>query len=68
MRIRLVRTHAFGALRDDTLSFADGLTVVYGPNEAGKSTWHAAALAALCGRRALAKDSLDRYAPWDGQG
>ncbi len=64
MRIRRVHAQAFGALRDETLPLADGLTVVYGRNEAGKSTWHAALLAALCGRRPVGKDDLDRYAPW----
>ncbi len=36
---------------DQTLALAEGLTVVYGPNESAKSSWHAALFAALCGRR-----------------
>jgi DNA repair protein SbcC/Rad50 len=38
-------------LREKTLAFADGMTVVVGDNESGKSSWHAAIFAALCGRR-----------------
>jgi hypothetical protein len=49
MRIRWVRAEAFGALADKTLELGDGLNVVVGPNDSGKSTWHAALYAALCG-------------------
>lgn len=51
MRIRSVTAHAFGPLREETLEFAEGMTVVVGDNESGKSSWHAAMFAALCGRR-----------------
>ena len=51
MRIRGVRAVAFGSLQEQDLNLADGMTVIYGPNEAGKSTWHAAIHAAL-GRNA----------------
>jgi energy-coupling factor transporter ATP-binding protein EcfA2 len=49
MRIRRVHATAFGALRDKTFEPGPALTVVVGPNESGKSTWHAALYAALCG-------------------
>jgi recombinational DNA repair ATPase RecF len=69
MRIRRVTAHAFGHLHEQTLTFADGLTVIYGPNESGKSTWHAALLAALCGRwpsRARDEPGIERRRPWSG--
>ncbi|MBX6749244.1 MAG: AAA family ATPase [Micromonosporaceae bacterium] len=69
MRIRRVTAHAFGHLREQTLPLADGLTVVYGPNESGKSTWHAALLAALCGRwpsRGRDEPGIERRRPWAG--
>ena len=69
MRIRRVTAHAFGHLREQTLPLAEGLTVVYGPNESGKSTWHAALLAALCGRwpsRARDEPGIERRRPWSG--
>jgi hypothetical protein len=72
MFIRRVTAHAFGPLVGQTLEFADGMTVVYGPNESAKSTWHAAAYAALCGRRrgkggGSRQERLfaDRHRPWD---
>jgi hypothetical protein len=51
MRIESVTAHAFGPLAERTLTLAPGLTVIAGANESGKSSWHAAIHAALCGRR-----------------
>ena len=75
MRFESVRAHPFGPFDDDTLTLAPGLNVVYGPNEAGKSTWHAALYAGLCGMRrrkgalsAEDKRFRDRHRPWDGSG
>ena len=72
MRIRSVTAHAFGPLRNETLSFADGMTVVFGNNESAKSSWHAAIFAALCGRRrgkgkprADEQSFIDLHKPWD---
>ena len=75
MRFESVRAYAFGRLRDQTLDLAPGMNVIYGPNEAGKSTWHAALYAGLCGMRrargrARSEDSAfqERHRPWDGEG
>ena len=75
MRFESVRAHPFGPFHDETLSLTPGLNVVYGPNEAGKSTWHAALYAGLCGmRRRKGAPSVedrqfrDRHRPWDGGG
>ncbi len=73
MRVESVTAHAFGPFRDERLDLAPGFTVVAGPNEAGKSTWHAALRAAICGlprRRGRATTSEQEFAelhrPWDG--
>ena len=75
MRFESVRAHPFGPFDDDTLTLAPGLNIVYGTNEAGKSTWHAALYAGLCGMRrrkgapsAVDKRFRDRHQPWDGSG
>ena len=75
MRFESVTAYAFGKLRNKTLKLTPGMNVIYGPNEAGKSTWHAALYAALCGMRrgrgrARAEDSdfQARHKPWDGGG
>ncbi len=69
MRIVRVTAHAFGPLVGETLELAEGLTVIYGPNESAKSTWHAALYAAICGRRRIfsgeEKEFADRHRPWD---
>ena len=71
MRFESVKAHTFGPFRNKTLELAPGMNVVYGPNEAGKSSWHAALYAGLCGRRRdRRKDKVakfvERYRPWDG--
>ena len=75
MRIKSVNAHAFGKFSDEQLQLAPGMNVIHGPNEAGKSTWHAALYLGLCGIRqgkgARRKDDQDleeRHRPWDGDG
>ncbi len=74
MKINQVVARSFGPLSDEVLEFADHMTVVYGPNESGKSTWHAAAYLGLCGMRrgpgmtTEARQLTDQYKPWDLEG
>ena len=75
MRIESVTAHAFGALVDEQLALAPGMTVVVGDNESAKSTWHAAIYASLCGRArrrgalpAEERQFADLHKPWDGTG
>ncbi len=73
MRIESVTAAGFGPLARQTLQLAPGLTVVCGDNESGKSSWHAATFAALCGRRrgrgrptAPELRFVEAHEPWDG--
>lgn len=50
MRVVSVTAKPFGKIADQTLELGRGLTVVYGRNGTGKSTWHAALYAGLYGR------------------
>lgn len=74
MRIESITAHAFGPFKGKTLELGQWMTVIYGPNESGKSTWHAALYAALCGvrrghgQRVEDRDFRDRHRPWDGSG
>ena len=72
MRFESVKAYAFGPFRNESLELAPGMNVVYGPNEAGKSSWHAALYAGLCGmRRARGRASkndaefAELHKPWD---
>lgn len=62
MKLRRLTVAGFGRLAGRTFAFSDGLNVVYGPNEAGKSTVAAAIVASLygSGRR------KEAWRPWDG--
>ncbi|WP_240760870.1 AAA family ATPase [Mycolicibacterium sp. CR10] len=64
---------AFGPLRGETLELAPGLSVVHGPNEAGKSSWFNATYSGLAGRRkykgkgtAAETEYKNRHKPWSG--
>ena len=74
MHFESVTAYSFGRFRDETLELAPGMNVIHGLNEAGKSTWHAALYAGLCGMRrgrgrARTEDSdfRARHRPWDGE-
>jgi recombinational DNA repair ATPase RecF len=73
MRIDRVVAAAFGPFVDRAIELVPGMNVLYGRNESGKSSWHAALYAALCGMRRgrgrpRADDQafIDRHRPWDG--
>ena len=72
MRIERIVARAFGPFRGEELSLAPGMTVVSGPNEAGKSSWHAALRLALTGLRrgkgpgtVAERQQAERHRPWD---
>ncbi len=74
MKINSVKLERFGALRG-IYNLDPLITVIYGPNESGKSTLHTALRVALAGvdlpgRGRLPKESeqvLRRFKPWRGQ-
>lgn len=74
MRFESVTADAFGPFTRKTLTFSPAMTVIFGLNEAGKSSWHACLYAALCGMRRgrgqpRVEDRLfaDLHRPWDGE-
>ena len=64
MKLRSLDLAGFGRLANAHFSFADGLTVVYGPNEAGKSTVAAAIVASLYG---IPRGQKEDRRPWTGE-
>jgi hypothetical protein len=74
MQIESVTARGFGPLSGQTLRLAPGFTVIVGGNESGKSSWHAATFAALCGRRRAKgrpgsdeQAFIDAHRPWSGE-
>ncbi len=72
MRYLRVGATSFGPLHGEELEFGPGLNIVVGPNEARKSSWHAAMYSGLCGRRRgkgrAGQDELSfesRHRPWN---
>ncbi len=63
MKLRRLTIHGFGRLTNRTLDFADGLNVIYGPNEAGKSTIARSIVASLYG----VGRQKDAWRPWSGE-
>ena len=73
MRVEQVEAVGFGPFNGTMLELAEGMTVVSGPNEAGKSSWHGALYAAVCGvrrargRQRVSDEEFERhYRPWGG--
>ena len=65
MRIRRLELRDFRRYRDLDIDLAPGLTVVRGPNEAGKSTIQRAIELAITRRVTSSAGDLDALRPWD---
>lgn len=73
MRILNLHINGFGKLQNRDFTFDPGLNVVYGHNEAGKSTLHTFIRGMLFGiekqrGRASKNDLYSKYEPWAGSG
>jgi len=64
VRLRRLTVAGFGRLTDRTFVFDDGLNVLYGPNEAGKSTIARAIVASLYG--IAGRGQKEQWRPWTG--
>jgi DNA repair exonuclease SbcCD ATPase subunit len=68
VRIRRLQIKDFRRYRDLDIDFAPGLTVVRGPNEAGKSTIQRAIELAITRRATSGANDLNALRPWDAPG
>ncbi|MCD8054788.1 MAG: AAA family ATPase [Lachnospiraceae bacterium] len=71
MEYHRLHINHFGTLQNQTLEFSDGINVIYGPNESGKSTLHAFLESMLFGMergrgKAARRDAYNRYFPAEG--
>lgn len=72
MKLLDLHIDGFGKFHDRTVAFEDGLNIVYGKNEAGKSTLHTFIRCMLFGLergrgRASKNDCYSRNTPWENQ-
>lgn len=70
MRLTYLGIQHFGKLKDREIFLKDGINVIYGSNESGKSTLHAFIRGMLFGMqryrgRASKTDPYTKYEPWD---
>lgn len=73
MRLLELHIDGFGKFYDRTISFNDGINIIYGKNEAGKSTLHTFIRGMLFGiergrGRAAKNDLYTKYEPWENSG
>lgn len=73
MKITELKIKSFGCFHQKEITFGDGLNVVYGPNESGKTTMHTFIKSMFFGirrlrGRAARTDSYSRYEPWENPG
>lgn len=70
MNIQRLELKHFGKFTDKTIDFSDGIHVIYGENESGKSTIHTFIKSMLFGLergrgRASVNDTFSMYEPWE---
>ena len=63
----------FGKFHNRTITFEDGINIIYGKNEAGKSTLHTFIRSMLFGiergrGRAAKNDTYSKFEPWENSG
>ena len=73
MRFLDLHINGFGKFHDTSVSFEDGINIIYGKNEAGKSTIHTFIRGMLFGierqrGRAARTDLYSKYEPWENSG
>ena len=73
MIIREIEIKAFGRLENRRMAFGEGMNLIQGENETGKTTLHAFIRAMLFGMergrgRASREDEYTRYRPWKNPG
>lgn len=73
MKLLELHINGFGKFHNRTISFQDGVNVIYGKNEAGKSTLHTFIRGILFGMergrgRAARNDLYSKYEPWENSG
>ncbi|WP_032121341.1 ATP-binding protein [Clostridium amazonitimonense] len=71
MIIKKLNIISFGKFKNKTIELKDGINIIYGKNEAGKSTIQGFIKAMLYGmnsqKKAIRENERKRYMPWSGE-
>lgn len=71
MKINDLKINSYGKLRNTDITFKDGINIVYGENEKGKSTLLNCIVSLLYGgaktKRGKDISDLEKYKPWNGE-
>lgn len=71
MKIQKLKINGFGKLENKELNFTDGLNIVYGNNECGKSTLlefiHSMFFGASKNKKGREESILNKYTPWQAE-
>lgn len=70
MQIKNVRINNYGKIKDKDISFSDKINIIYGENEAGKSTLMRFIINSLYGisknKKGKEYSDFEKYKPWNG--
>lgn len=71
MKIKKLNINSFGKLQNKEIQFGDGLNIIYGKNESGKSTIMHYILSSFYGigknKKGREFSEFDKYLPWSGE-
>ena len=71
MKINNLKINSYGKLKDKEINFKNGINLVYGPNEAGKSTLIKFIINSFYGisknKKGKEISDFDKYKPWQGE-
>ena len=71
MQIKNIKINNYGKIKDKDISFSDNINVIYGENEAGKSTLMHFIINSLYGisknKKGKEYSDFEKYKPWSGE-
>ena len=71
MKINKIKINSYGKLKEKEINFKDGINLIYGQNEAGKSTLIKFITNSLYGisknKKGKEVSDFDKYKPWSGE-
>ena len=71
MKINKLKINSYGKLKEKEINFQDGINLIYGQNEAGKSTLIKFITNSFYGisknKKGKEVSDFDKYKPWSGE-